>query len=106
VQRRGGARGNVIEGEVIHVDAFGNLITSLPADLFASGGADFGVEVDGGEGRFEPAFGRTFSDVESGALIAYVGSGGQLEIARRDGSAARRMGAARGTVVRVRTSAP
>jgi S-adenosylmethionine hydrolase len=106
VQRRGGARGNMIEGEVIHVDAFGNLITSLPADLFASGGADFGVEVDGGEGRFEPAFGRTFSDVESGALIAYVGSGGQLEIARRDGSAARRMGAARGTVVRVRTSAP
>ena len=68
--------------------------------------ADFAVEVDGGDGRFEPAFGRTFSDVEPGAFIAYVGSGGQLEIARRDGSAARRMGAARGTVVRVRTSAP
>ena len=46
-------------------------------------------------------FGRTFSDVQSGALIAYIGSGGQLEIARRDGSAAARMGAGRGTPVRV-----
>jgi S-adenosylmethionine hydrolase len=94
----------VVEGEVIHVDAFGNLITSLPAELFAGG--EVAIEVEGGEGRFEPTFGRTFSDVEPGALIGYVGSGGHLEIARRDGSAARRMGAGRGTVVRVRTGAP
>jgi S-adenosylmethionine hydrolase len=100
LQRRRG----VVEGEVIHVDAFGNLITSLPAELFAGG--EVAIEVEGGEGRFEPTFGRTFSDVEPGALIGYVGSGGHLEIARRDGSAARRMGAGRGTVVRVRTGAP
>lgn len=99
LQRRRG----VVEGEVIHIDAFGNLITSLPAELFAGG--EVSIEVEGVEGRFEPRFGRTFSDVESGALIGYVGSGGQLEIARRDGSAARRIGADRGTVVRVRTGA-
>ena len=63
--------------------------------------AEVQVEVEGAEGRFRPVFGRTFSDVESGALIAYIGSGGQLEIARRDGSAAARMGAGRGTPVRV-----
>jgi len=40
--------------------------------------------------------------VEPGALIAYIGSGGQLEIARRDGSAVERIGAARGSPVRVR----
>jgi S-adenosylmethionine hydrolase len=99
LQRRRG----VVEGEVIHIDAFGNLITSLPAELFTGG--EVSIEVEGGEGRFEPTFGRTFSDVEQGALIGYVGSGGHLEIARRDGSAARRMGADRGTVVRVRTGA-
>ena len=63
------------------------------------------MEIEGGEGVFHPVLGRTFSDVESGALVAYIGSGGQLEIARRDGSAARRMGAERGTIVRVRSPA-
>jgi S-adenosyl-L-methionine hydrolase (adenosine-forming) len=97
-------RGGLIEGEVIHVDGFGNLITSLPAEALAGTGVM--VEVDGRQGRFEPRVGRTFSDVDPGALIAYVGSGGQIEIARRDGSAAERTGAARGTPVRARSTPP
>jgi len=97
----------VIEGEVIHVDGFGNLITSLPGEVLAGApDGDIAVEVDGGEGLFAPLVGRTFSDVDPGALVAYVGSGSQVEIARRDGSAARRIDAARGTVVRVRSPAP
>src|SRR5262245_34615765 len=97
-------QGGVVEGQVIHIDSFGNLITSLPSELFeiaAGGGPELLIEVEGSEGRFRPVFGRTFSDVPSGALIAYIGSGGQLEIARRDGSAAARVGAGRGTGVRV-----
>jgi S-adenosylmethionine hydrolase len=47
---------------------------------------------------------RTFSDVEPGALVAYFGSGGQLEIARRNGSASQHVGAERGSIVRVETS--
>jgi S-adenosylmethionine hydrolase len=95
-------QGGVVEGQVIHIDAFGNLITSLPAELLAAGaGAEIAIEVEGSEGRFRPVFGRTFSDVLPGALIAYIGSGGHLEIARRDGSAAARVGAGRGTAVRV-----
>jgi S-adenosylmethionine hydrolase len=86
------------EGTVIHVDAFGNLITSLLADDLPP---DVAIEVEGLGGVFHPTFARTFSDVEAGALVAYVGSGGQLEIARRNGSAAELVGAARGTVVRV-----
>jgi S-adenosyl-L-methionine hydrolase (adenosine-forming) len=97
----------VIEGEVIHVDGFGNLITSLPAEvLVREGEAEAEIEVEGTEGRFQPQLGRTFSDVDPGALIAYVGSGGQLEIARRDGSASQRVGAQRGTPVRVRSAPP
>jgi S-adenosyl-L-methionine hydrolase (adenosine-forming) len=100
------SRGGVVEGEVIHVDGFGNLITSLTAEVVARAAPDAIVEVEGGDGRFEPRLGRTFSDVEPGALIAYIGSGGQLEIARRDGSAARRLGAERGTIVRIRSATP
>jgi S-adenosylmethionine hydrolase len=100
-------RDGVLEGEVIHVDGFGNLLTSLPQEsLGPAGSAQVVVEVDGTEGRFEPQLGRTFSDVDPGSLIAYVGSGGQLEIARRDGSAAQRIGAHRGTPVRVRNGTP
>src|SRR5438552_2050953 len=77
-------RDGVIEGEVIHVDGFGNLITSLPAEVVERAGSDATVEVEAGAGHFEPQLGRTFSDVETGALIAYIGSGGQLEIARRN----------------------
>ena len=68
-------QGGVVEGQVIHVDSFGNLITSLPAELLASGRrGEILIEVEGTEGRFTPVFGRTFSDVPSGALIAYIGS--------------------------------
>jgi S-adenosylmethionine hydrolase len=92
-------RGGVVEGSVIHVDAFGNLITSLDAGLIPE---EASIELEGGEGVFHPVFGRTFTDVEPGALVAYIGSGGQVEVARRDGSAALRTGAQRGSVVRVR----
>ena len=35
-------QGGVVEGQVIHVDSFGNLITSLPAELLSerAGGRD------------------------------------------------------------------
>ena len=59
-------RDGVIEGEVIHVDGFGNLITSLPAEVVERAGADATVEVEAGAGHFEPQLGRTFSDVETG----------------------------------------
>jgi S-adenosylmethionine hydrolase len=96
-----------VEGTVIHVDGFGNLITSITGDLIpvAAGDApvaDVEVELEGGEGKFHPILARTFSDVEPNRLVAYIGSGGQLEIALRNGSAARFTGAARGSPVRMR----
>ncbi len=81
--------------EVLHVDRFGNLITSyrVPA-----GQARLAVTV-GGVRLAGPA--RTYADVEPGELLAYVGSSGYLEIAVREGSAAQRLGAGPGTPVQV-----
>ena len=45
---------------------------------------------------------RTFGDVAKGALVCYIGSGGEVEIAVRDGSAARRLGIGVGGRVRAR----
>ena len=43
---------------------------------------------------------RTFGDVARGQLVALVGSGGTVEIAVRDGSAARLLGVGVGAEVR------
>lgn len=75
------SRDGVVIGEVVHVDRFGTLVTNVPADL--AGGARVRV----GARRAGPVR-RTFGDVKPGQLVAYVGSGGTIEIAARDGSAA------------------
>jgi len=88
--------GKLVVGEVISVDRFGNLVTNLtPTEV-----PPYAVlEVEDTEvGPLR----RTFSDVESGQLVAYLGSGGQVEIAVRDGSAARQIGLGVGGRVRAR----
>lgn len=88
--------GKTVVGEVISVDRFGNLVTNLTTAEVPPY-AVLEVE-DASVGPLQ----RTFSDVESGHLVAYVGSGGQVEIAVRDGSAARRIGLGVGGRVRAR----
>ncbi|MBI4421093.1 MAG: SAM-dependent chlorinase/fluorinase, partial [Gemmatimonadetes bacterium] len=44
---------------------------------------------------------RTFGDVRRGELVALIGSGGTLEVAVRDGSAAAVLGAGVGAEVRL-----
>ena len=81
--------------QVVHVDAFGNLITDLAGDGVAATGR---VRIGGHDiGPLR----RTFEDVARGELVAYVGSGGTVEIAVREGSAALVLGAGRGAAVEV-----
>jgi S-adenosyl-L-methionine hydrolase (adenosine-forming) len=88
--------GKVIIGEVIYVDRFGSLITNLSPELVPSYAV---LEVDELEiGGLK----QTYNDVSTGGLLAYVGSGGTIEIAVRDGSAARRLGVGIGGRVRAR----
>jgi len=88
--------GKSIVGEILYVDRFGTLVTNLTPALvppYAS------IEVEGVDlGRLR----RTFGDMPTGGLVAYIGSGGEIEIAVRDGSAARRLGLGVGGRVRAR----
>ena len=88
------ARG-VVEGEVVYVDRFGTLITNIPGEW--TPGAK-GIEV---AGKPVGPLRRTFADVQAGAFVGFVGSDGVLEIAVRDGSAARKLGVGVGAEVRV-----
>jgi len=88
--------GKVVVGEVIAVDRFGNLITNLTAAEVPPYAVLEAEDAEVGPLR------RTFGDVASGQLVAYLGSSGQVEIAVRDGSAARRIGLGVGGRVRAR----
>ena len=83
-----------IAGEVIAIDRFGNAITNL---VGVRGGT---VEVGGATLRMA----RTYGDVPSGALTALCGSNGLIELAVRDGNAAREHGIRRGAQVLFRPS--
>jgi S-adenosyl-L-methionine hydrolase (adenosine-forming) len=86
--------GKVVVGEIVYVDRFGSLIPHLDSDQ-VPGHARVEIDyLDLGPLR------RTFSDVAPGGLVAYIGSGGAVEIAVRNGSAARRLGIGVGGRVR------
>jgi hypothetical protein len=97
------AVGQTIHGAVLHVDRFGNVVTTIgPATwhddeliLAAAPGrplrfvaASATVQIAGQRLR---GIHHTFADAEPGALLALVGSHGHLEVAERNGDAARRL---------------
>ena len=86
--------GGVVVGEVIYVDRFGTLISNIPGDVVEPG---VRIRVAGTE---IGTLARTFGDVKRGVLVAFVGSGGTVEVAVRDGSAARLLGVGVGAEVR------
>ncbi len=89
-------RGETVVGQVVYVDRFGTLITNIP-----SAGLTLGATVVMG-GEHTAMVQRTFADVDPGYLVAFAGSGGTLEIAVRDRSAAQLTGVGVGGEVRVR----
>jgi len=113
--------GTDLVGVVIYVDGFGTLVTNLDAKA-AAWAAKAARAVKGGKakksadrpavaeretvvavaGRVAPLM-RTFTDVASGELVAFVGSGGTIEIAVRNGSAAEVLGVRDGAEARVRS---
>jgi S-adenosylmethionine hydrolase len=88
--------GKTVIGEIVYIDRFGTLITNLTAELVPSHARVEVEDLDLGPLK------RTFSDVTTGGLLAYIGSGGALEIAVRNGSAARRLGVGVGGRVRAK----
>ncbi|HTM22867.1 MAG TPA: SAM-dependent chlorinase/fluorinase [Kofleriaceae bacterium] len=78
---------------VVHVDAFGNLITDAgPEDLPAA--PRFRIA-----GMLIERLSTTFESVARGDLVAYIGSGNTVEIAVREGNASTLLRAGRGAIV-------
>jgi S-adenosylmethionine hydrolase len=92
---RPGAMGE-LNGYVVHVDRYGNLITTVrAAELFPNfeltvGGVTIGTRV------------RTFANVAAGEILCHVDSSGFIAVAVNRGSAAETTGIRRGDAVLVR----
>jgi len=84
-----------IEGEVLHVDHFGNLITNVPHSLLPAGQT---VRVRVAGHAVAGPYG-TYALAVEGECLALVGSHGYLEIAARNGSAAAVLNLTRGAKV-------
>ena len=93
--------GHQIHLEVVHIDRFGNLITNLERQQFEAWLGD----TDPASVRITVArraiagVVETYGEVPPGALLAVFESTGSLEIAVREGHAARTLSVSRGTAV-------
>jgi S-adenosylmethionine hydrolase len=87
----------VVRGTVVTVDRFGNLITNIARGLLPTGAAVAEV------GSARAPIRETYGEVGRGELVALVDAFDVLEIAERDGNAARSLGAGRGTEIVVRS---
>jgi S-adenosylmethionine hydrolase len=92
--------GDVVRGEVVWVDRFGNLVTNIRELALQAVGppAELIVRIDTGHSAAVVA---TYAAAGNGALCALIGSSGHLELAVNGGSAAAFTGAARGAAVHV-----
>ena len=89
-----------IQGSVLSVDSFGNLITDITEAMLASAPRDESVRIVCDEHETLGIF-RAYSDQPACTLIALVGSSGRLELAIVDDSAAAMLGIGAGAPVTV-----
>ncbi len=88
---------DVGEDKVVHVDGFGNIVTTVARAV--EPGMELKV-VHGGE-RYDAVCATTFCDADEGELIVLYGSHGLLEVDVNHGDAGKLLGAKPGDEIRV-----
>jgi hypothetical protein len=91
---------NRIDGEIIEVDSFGNLITNITRAMLEGVPANDSVVITCDEHETMGIF-STFSDQPPMTFMAHVGSTGRLELAIVDENASAMLGVKVGAPVRV-----
>lgn len=89
-----------VQGWIIHIDRYGNLITNIGRDL---------IEEHIGNGSYNIYVGNTkireivdtFASVSEGEPVAYIGSSGMLEIAINKGNARQMLGIEKGSPINI-----
>lgn len=87
----------VVRGVIIHIDRFGNCLANITAEHLGSRAAR---NVRAGKHTIS-SIRRTYGDAERGETLALIGSSGHLEVAVREGHAARSLNLGIGDPVEV-----
>lgn len=79
-----------VEGEVLYVDIFGNIMTSITRREIEELSLKYGLELEivTSSGTYKCTYESTFSKVSEGALVCYINSWDYFEIAVNKGNAA------------------
>lgn len=88
-----------IEGEIIHIDHFGNLVSNIHRNQMPE--ADWAVASVRVGAQIMTRVRHTYADVASGSIVALFGSANTLEIAINGRSAHTGLGCGRGTKIHV-----
>jgi len=83
---------NAIIGKVIHVDDFGNIVTSFQETDFSRIKRENYVNVKLGDSMLKLKFCKTYAEVKKRAPLIIIGSHGFLELAMNAGNAAKAFG--------------
>jgi S-adenosyl-L-methionine hydrolase (adenosine-forming) len=86
------------EGEVVHVDHFGNLISNVPTAWVPAGTRHLSVSIGGRQARLLPWV-ASYEELRRGQLGTLGSSFGTVEVAVAEGSAAERVGGRAGTTL-------
>jgi S-adenosylmethionine hydrolase len=95
------AEGEILRGEVIGVDSFGNLVTNISRDAMGAFPPDGVVEIEIGGERIK-GLRSSYEEGKAGEIIALWGSAGLLELSLKERSLHRERGWGRGEQVRIR----
>lgn len=91
-------KGNEVAGKIIYIDRFGNCITNIE---FKDESEYLNSQIFIGNKKIATVC-RCYADVESGAPVAVFGSSGFIEIAIRDGNAAKKLNLQTGAKIRLK----
>lgn len=89
-----------LEGTIIHIDKFGNLITNISSDLIDEVLADKQVKIYVGNVILNE-INTTFGAVTEGEPVAYIGSAGMLEVGINQGNAQKMLGMQKGAQISI-----
>ncbi|MEF8879530.1 MAG: S-adenosyl-l-methionine hydroxide adenosyltransferase family protein [Candidatus Thermoplasmatota archaeon] len=91
-----------IEGEIIHIDSFGNIVTNLTEDdikNFFSYGSEISVFLGGK--RRKICFSKSYDYVDRNDFLATIGSSGFFEISINQGNAAEELSVKAGDHIKI-----
>lgn len=98
--------GEDVEGEVLYVDGFGNIVSNIPYELLREAhiAAGCSLEISIGDRVIDLMLLETYGEAELGSLLALIGSSGFLEVAINRGNAALEYDVKEGDVLKLSLS--